>query len=1187
MKTLLSSSLFLLTIFFAVSFVSQAQQYTLQSSSTVFTPLAGGAPVNEIENDQGVSAAIPLGFDFTYFGVVHTSVQATAEGFLTFNNIPGATLPFVDNQINSSTYLNIIAPLWDDHEGVGGAASHSVSGFAPNRVFTFEWLNWRWNYQAAAANISFQVKLYETSNVIEFIYRQEPGALTGPTASTGLVGPGVSQFYSLSSLSGSPDFSGGGVNTISSKPVTGQIYTFTPSATPVLAPTTQAQTVGTSQLGAQTCTLTWANGNGSNHAVFMKQTSAIENVPVFDNTAYSSSSSFAAFSSFVGSGWYCVYNGNGTSASVSNLQSGVAYRVQVLSYNGLAGQQKYLTTTNATNPVNITTALQAPQSPYSTLSTKLVTSTSVTFDLAEQSGAKRVIFAKQGSGGTVSPVPNTTYTASLTFGSGSQIGTSGWFCVFNGTTSSDMTLTGLQGNTGYLLYVVDYNGPAGSEIYASPVGSGILANVTTYESHAVPVYSFQPSAGSFVPLVGGTAVNTIENDDALSSFIPLGFTFRMGSLPFTQVTASSNGFLSFNPYVQNVGSGLSSDLSQGNHRPLVAPLWDDLSGADGQASYLTEGTEPNRIFTFEWLNWRWNYSASSAISFQVKLYESNNRIEYIYRQEPGALSGPSAAIGLSFASTGAGNFISLNNSGAAPTASLTSETSSIATKPATGQVYSFTPAKMNQSISFTAIADKFFGGFSFNVSASATSGIPVTLVSSNPSVATVSGLTVTLTGAGSVTITASQAGNDAYNPAIDVQRAFIVNKGNQTISFNPLNSKLFSEGTFNLTATATSTLPVTYESSNTSVATVSGSTVTFTGVGTADITATQDGNGNYNPAQNVVRTLTVNKGNQIISITPFAAKTFGDGPFEIVATTNSNLPLTFMSSNPSVATVSGSTITIVGAGSATITASQSGNALYNSGSGQAGLYIAKASQTIDFPIPTNKTVGDEPFTLSATASSGLPVTFSINTTVGDQFIEVQVTGNIFTIVNPGSVTIDAWQDGNANYLSVPPVQRSFCILPPKPVITVVNTDGGAAELHTEPVLGTFLWIKNGVEIVSGGFVLYNVTEPGTYTVVVNREGCESLPSDPISLIITGTDETADAGINIFPNPVMNELVIDITSLQEKAPIQVELIDLSGRILHAEMVSEKTVFKMNKHEAGSYVLRINGSKRVVTKQIIKN
>ncbi len=79
----------------------------------------------------------------------------------------------------------------------------------------------------------------------------------------------------------------------------------------------------------------------------------------------------------------------------------------------------------------------------------------------------------------------------------------------------------------------------------------------------------------------------------------------------------------------------------------------------------------------------------------------------------------------------------------------------------------------------------------------------------------------------------------------------------QTIDFYDLLDRTVEESTFELTATASSGLLVTYTSSNESVATVSGSTVTLLGPGTTSIIARQIGDDTYSPAPLVAQRLTV------------------------------------------------------------------------------------------------------------------------------------------------------------------------------------------------------------------------------------------------------------------------------------------------------------------------------------------
>ncbi|NHM07349.1 hypothetical protein G4D82_08965, partial [Flavobacterium sp. CYK-4] len=79
----------------------------------------------------------------------------------------------------------------------------------------------------------------------------------------------------------------------------------------------------------------------------------------------------------------------------------------------------------------------------------------------------------------------------------------------------------------------------------------------------------------------------------------------------------------------------------------------------------------------------------------------------------------------------------------------------------------------------------------------------------------------------------------------------------QTITFDPLTDVVYGDTDFNLTATASSSLTVSYVSSNSAVATVSGNVVTIVGVGTTTITASQAGDSVYDAAPLVNQTLTV------------------------------------------------------------------------------------------------------------------------------------------------------------------------------------------------------------------------------------------------------------------------------------------------------------------------------------------
>jgi hypothetical protein len=173
---------------------------------------------------------------------------------------------------------------------------------------------------------------------------------------------------------------------------------------------------------------------------------------------------------------------------------------------------------------------------------------------------------------------------------------------------------------------------------------------------------------------------------------------------------------------------------------------------------------------------------------------------------------------------------------------------------AAGDAHSLALAELaNQTITFAALANKTYGGPDFAVSATASSGLLVSLAASGN--CTVSGATVHLTGAGSCTITASQAGNATYNPAPDVSQSFAIAKASQSISFGPLANKTYGAPDFRVSATASSSLPVSFAASGR--CTVRGATVHLTGAGSCRITASQPGNANYNPALDLSRTFSI------------------------------------------------------------------------------------------------------------------------------------------------------------------------------------------------------------------------------------------------------------------------------------------------------------------------------------------
>lgn len=330
--------------------------------------------------------------------------------------------------------------------------------------------------------------------------------------------------------------------------------------------------------------------------------------------------------------------------------------------------------------------------------------------------------------------------------------------------------------------------------------------------------------------------------------------------------------------------------------------------------------------------------------------------------------------------------------------------------------------KADQTITFNALDNKTFGEDAFDLTASSDSGLEIAYSSDDESVVSIDGNTVTVVGAGTANIFANQSGNDNYNAATEQTQSITIEKSTQTISFGSLGEVAIDEGTLTLSGTASSGLTLNYTSSDLDVATIDGDVVTLLTVGTIDITASQPGNDDYLPADDVIQTLVIKDG-QTITFNEISEKSVTDDDFDLDATSTSGLTITYSISDESVATINGSTVSIVGAGTATITASQSGNDNYVAAADVTQqLVVNQLAQTITFGQLDEVTYGDSDFELTASASSGLEITY----TSSDSDIAT-VSGNMVSIIGAGEVEITASQTGNDTYSEAADVTQTLTI----------------------------------------------------------------------------------------------------------------------------------------------------------------
>lgn len=210
---------------------------------------------------------------------------------------------------------------------------------------------------------------------------------------------------------------------------------------------------------------------------------------------------------------------------------------------------------------------------------------------------------------------------------------------------------------------------------------------------------------------------------------------------------------------------------------------------------------------------------------------------------------------------------------------------------------------------------------------------------------------------------------------------------------------------------------------------------------------------------------------QLIAISEIPDQTYGDDPFELVASASSGLPvITELISGPGILT--DSFVTITGAGAITLRFSQAGNDRYFPVVVEKTVMVQKAGQQISFPAISPK-LKYQQVALSATASSGLPVAFSVVSG------PATLTDSILKLTGEGLVILQADQAGNENYEPGQPVQQTVLVLGLESV-----TDEFHLRVFPNPTRGAFTARFSPVKGRSYVFTVFDSkgTIAGTATV---------------------------------------------------------------------------------------------------------
>ncbi len=401
---------------------------------------------------------------------------------------------------------------------------------------------------------------------------------------------------------------------------------------------------------------------------------------------------------------------------------------------------------------------------------------------------------------------------------------------------------------------------------------------------------------------------------------------------------------------------------------------------------------------------------------------------------------------------------------------------------------------------FNALPIKTYGNPDFNGGATSLNTTnPIVYSSSDPTIASIIGSNIHIVKAGTVNITASQLGDGVF-PDTMATKQLIINKAALTITAD--NKTKFEQ-------TANPVLTITYTGfvlSETASVLSAQPTITTTAVfgsapGMYPITVSGATAANYS-ITHVNGTMTVvPKTNQTITFNQPATKTYGNAPFATGATsTNNTIPITYTSSNPGVATVTGNTITITGAGTTTITAMQAGSdGFFPAPNVARTLTVNKANLAIK-AVDATKTTGQVNPTFSVTYTG-----FVLGETAANLTTQPVVNTTATTNSSPGYYDLVPAGAVTSNY-NVTYTKGRLTILPltgttEQYLLAYRNSNGNiAVRIYSpEPYLadvlvysmnGTFIARKN--ILINNGFAYTEIQAQnlasGMYVITVKGNG---------------------------------------------------------------------------------------------------
>lgn len=771
--------------------------------------------------------------------------------------------------------------------------------------------------------------------------------------------------------------------------------------------------------------------------------------------------------------------GSSTSHIITGLTNGTGYTFTVKASNS-AGPSPASTASNAVTP-----AVAPPDPPINVVATRGDTQVTITFDAPLSDGGSPITLytATANSGGFVKscsgPAACTIVVTGLTNGTNYQFmltatnaaGTSATYTLSNWAKPARVPDPPVIGTAGPYLTATDakvtfttsaYDGGEPITSYTVAASPGNIAGICFTSLQYCTVSGLTPGSAYTFAVTAHNLVGASSASSGSNSFTPSnGQTITWVAVPASikvaaTGTVSATGGLSGNsvvfssltPSVCTTKDDVVTGVAVGSCTVAADQAAGSIYGAATQVTAIITITKGTQTLTF---------GAQPTLSVRTTPYALN----------PAASA--SSGLNISYASStpticsiASGDVTALKPGMCIISADQAGDANYNA---ATQVKQTFEIIKGNQTITFAAQAAQTYSttAFALNPLPTASSNLALTYATTTPIICSVDATgKVTAKQPGTCSVVASQPGNASYNPATSVTQSIVIDKITQTITFAKQTDRAFSTKPVSLKplATATSKLAVTYSSLTPSICSVSGSDVTSLTAGVCVVAADQTGDTFYAAAPQVSLDIVIAKVKQTITFDKQTAQVIGETSYPVnpLATASSGLAVTYTSTTPGLCTVSGTSITVLSAGTCTLAANQAGDATYLAADQVTqNIEFKKAAQTITFPAQSAQVIGVGTFILNpgVTASSGLNVSIVSATPNVCAITSAWVAGAVgVKALAVGTCTLTASQAGDTLYDAAADVSMDITIndaaAPDAPVLNSATPGFASATLDFSP-----------------------------------------------------------------------------------------------------------------------------------------